>query len=127
MSENLQSSEVVINQSNTTAPVDTKMLYTVWGLMAAVFIPVLGFIAFIASVIVAYIQRGKTTHPVERDNYTYAIRTFWFSLLWSIMGYLTLIFIVGFAILGAAVIWFVYRVIKGFLYAKSGTMLYQKS
>jgi uncharacterized membrane protein len=44
------------------------------------------------------------------------IRTFWWGLLWSLLGALTLIVGVGFVILLAAAVWTIYRWVNGLLY-----------
>ena len=50
------------------------------------------------------------------SHFRWQIRTFWFGLLWAVIGIATLFILIGFAILFANCIWIIYRVIKGWLY-----------
>ena len=68
-------------------------------------------------VIMAYMFR-KDAPEWAQDNYVYAIRTFWITLLFFILGIVLLIFVIGFLVLILAWVMFVVRSIK--LYQYSG-------
>ena len=49
------------------------------------------------------------------SHFSWQIKTFWFGLLWAVVGAATLVIMIGFAILFANFIWIIYRIIKGWL------------
>ena len=59
-------------------------------------------------------KRDDTAGTIA-SHFTWQIRTFWWSLLWFVLGIATLIIGVGFLILLADAIWVIYRIVKGFL------------
>jgi uncharacterized membrane protein len=69
----------------------------------------------IAGLIVAYIKRDDAVDTYLASHYSWLIRTFWWGLLWMVIGGILTIVLVGFAILAIAWIWWVYRIIKGWL------------
>ena len=79
----------------------------------------LGAIVFgvlaIAGVIVAYVSR-KDAAEWAADHYRFQIRTFWIGLLYSAIGVATVFIFVGWAILLAALIWWIVRTVKGLQY-----------
>ncbi|HEV8690931.1 MAG TPA: hypothetical protein VGQ91_11585, partial [Ideonella sp.] len=76
--------------------------------------PFLGITAIVA-VIINYIKREDTAGTIYESHFTWQIRTFWWSLLWSVIGFATLIIGVGFVVLTVSAIWAIYRIVKGFL------------
>ena len=85
--------------------------------------PLMGIIG-IAGVIVAYVKRDDARGTWLASHLRWLIRTFWYSLLWGAIGgvIFVLFFIVfflgpmlAFLIWGAASIWVLYRVIRGYL------------
>lgn len=96
----------------------------------------LGFtngLTFIIGLIVAYVNRDAAG-PINESHYTFAIRTFWLSIAWFIIGGLLLAFgipltllligipmmIAGGLIMGAVSLWFVARCIMGIYYLVRG-------
>ena len=84
--------------------------------------PVTGLIG-IAGVIVCYVKRSDAAGTWMASHFSWLIRTFWWSLLWAIIGWM-FVLILGWILIGfvfAGVIWFVagvwviYRVIRGYL------------
>ncbi len=71
--------------------------------------------AFLAAVIMNYVKRDDVRGTFLESHFRWQIRTFWFGLLWAVIGGLTMVFLVGFVILAADVIWILYRIIKGWL------------
>ena len=69
----------------------------------------------IIAVIVNYIYRSDARGTWLESHSDWQIRTFWWSLLWGILGWLTFIILIGWAIWGVAFVWFVYRIAKGWL------------
>ena len=93
---------------------DRTWVLVAYGLMlGGVLIP----FAPLAGIILAYIKRGEVAGAVWASHYANLITAFWIALLGVLLGVaLTFIFI-GLLILGAAVVWFLYRCIRGLVLA----------
>jgi uncharacterized membrane protein len=84
--------------------------------------PLMGIIG-IAGVIVAYVKRDDAHGTWVASHLRWLIRTFWYSLLWAVIGWIVLLVLgliligIPLAVLiwGAASIWVLYRVIRGYL------------
>ena len=84
----------------------------IYGLYAA---SVLVGLTAIAAIIINYIKRDETRGTIYESHFTWQIRTFWWGLLWSVIGFATVWLLVGFAVLAVNWIWLIYRVVRGFL------------
>jgi uncharacterized membrane protein len=74
-------------------------------------------LATIVGLVLAYIKRGETRGTIWETHYDNIINTFWTTFVLGIVcGLLCLVFI-GFPLLVALAIWFLYRTIKGLLRA----------
>lgn len=73
----------------------------------------------ILAVILNYVKRSEVRGTWLDSHFRWQIRTFWFALLWYALGGLLILSLVGillgWAVLAAAGIWVIYRVIKGWL------------
>ena len=72
-------------------------------------------ITFIAAVIVNCLKKDDVAETWLSSHFRWQIRTFWFALLWTIFGFITLIMGVGYFILVGVAIWTIYRIAKGWL------------
>ena len=129
--------------SDTQAPVAvpppslitaTLIVYALFGAAAVVaifshgFPPIapLGGLAGIIAIIVAYVKRGEAAGTWLASHYRWVIRTFWFSLLWGLIGvilFFTLALVIVGLLLGPLVwiatsIWVLYRLIRGYFLFK---------
>ena len=109
----------------------TLIVYALFGVAAVVglvssgfpLIAPLGGLAGIVGIIMAYVKRGEATGTWLASHYRWLIRTFWFSLLWGIIGaiifvLLAIIFIgiiIGYAMWVATTIWVLYRLVRGYM------------
>lgn len=84
--------------------------------------PLMGLIG-IAGVIIAYVKRDDARGTWVASHLRWLIRTFWYSLLWAVIGWIVLL-LLGLILIGiplailiwaAASIWVIYRVIRGYL------------
>jgi len=87
--------------------------------------PLMGLVG-IAGLIVAYVKRGDAQGTWVASHFTWLIRTFWYSLLWGVVGAVVLL-VLGIILIGipialliwaVASIWVIYRVIRGYLVFK---------
>ena len=69
----------------------------------------------IVGVIMAYVKRADFAGTEYEDHITYLIRTFWISVIGSLIGFVLTFILIGFFILLAVGIWFIYRSIAGFI------------
>lgn len=82
----------------------------------------------IIAVIINYVKRGDARGTWLESHFTWQIRTFWFSMLWAciifVTGALLAIVLVGFAIwffgLFALGCWAIYRIASGWLRLNDG-------
>jgi len=85
--------------------------------------PLFGLLG-IAALVICYVKRGEAQGTWVASHLRWMIRTFWFSLLWSTIGWILVFTIVGIIIaipLWLAVsIWIIYRVLRGYLLFKDG-------
>ena len=72
-------------------------------------------ITWIAAVIVDYVKKDDATGTWLASHYRWQIRTFWWGLLWGVLGGILALVVVGFLILAADAIWIIYRIAKGWL------------
>ncbi|MEW6563360.1 MAG: hypothetical protein AB1400_09050 [Pseudomonadota bacterium] len=74
----------------------------------------------LVGIVLNYIKREEVAGTWLESHFRWQIRTFWFGLLWSVVGALLVVVLVGFAILFANAVWLIYRVAKGWLNLNDG-------
>jgi len=75
----------------------------------------------IVGVVVNYVKRDDARGTVYESHFDWQIRTFWWGLLWGVVGVLLIIvFGLGFLVMFVAWIWAIYRVVKGWLKLSEG-------
>lgn len=80
-------------------------------------------ITFIAGVIINYLKRREAEGTWLESHFRWQIRTFWFGLLWSIIGVALVFVLVGILVLVVNAAWMLYRVIKGWIALEDGKPL----
>ncbi len=96
-------------QNETSATAITTMVYA---LQALSFL--LG-ITFIAAVVVNYVKRADVEGTWLESHFRWQIRTFWFAVLWSVLGFITWVFLIGMLVLGINAVWIIYRIVRGWI------------
>ncbi len=76
---------------------------------------VTGGVGSLVGIIIAYLKRDDEVGTWRESHYVWLIRTFWIGLLYAAIGFLTLIILIGKVILFATVVWFIVRLIKGWV------------
>jgi len=89
--------------------------------------PFIGGPTALIAVIIAYIKRDDAAGSWLASHYRWQIRTFWWGLLWGVIGVVTAFFVVGIFVLIADGVWMLYRVIKGWIYLNDGKAMYPAS
>ncbi len=77
-------------------------------------------ISAIVGIIINYVKLDDVAGTWLESHFRWQIRTFWFALLWAIIGAITAFILVGFAILFANFVWIIYRIVKGWLNLNEG-------
>ncbi|MBV2182287.1 hypothetical protein [Castellaniella sp. MT123] len=93
-----------------------QLVHVMYGLFAIAIIST-GFfgVAAIGAVVLAYLKRGDMVGTVYAGHVDWIIRTFWWGLLWLVLSAVATMIFIGFATGLVAVIWIIYRLIKGWL------------
>jgi uncharacterized membrane protein len=71
------------------------------------------------AVVVNYLRRGAVRGTVLESHFRWQIRTFWFALLWIVVGGVLFVTLIGiplaFVVWVLATVWVMYRVARGWL------------
>ena len=116
--ETTMNKEAAPADTNDSTP-DAATMYSlknittvVYALQAAAFF--VG-ITFLVAVVINYVKREETRGTFIESHFRWQIRTFWFSLLWSVLGVISATVVIGYFILLANFVWVIYRIVKGWL------------
>ena len=109
----------------------TLLIYALFGVAAVIALfshgfplvaPLMGIVGIVA-LILAYVKRAETAGTWLASHYRWLIRTFWFSLLWGVIGGLVLV-TMGLILIGIPIaigiwivttIWVIYRLLRGYV------------
>ena len=87
-----------------------------------------GSVPSIIAVILNYVKRGDARGTWVASHYRWQIRTFWFALLWAIIGWVLIITLIGIVIGGpvliALTLWLIYRIARGWLRLRDHKPMY---
>ncbi len=91
--------------------------------LAVYILQALGFfvgITWIVGVVINYVKKEEVAGTPYESHFRWQIRTFWFGLLWGVLGGVLAIVLIGFAVLFADMVWIIYRIVKGWLNLNDG-------
>jgi uncharacterized membrane protein len=77
-------------------------------------------ISAIVAVVLAYIKRDDARGTWLESHFRWQIGTFWWGLLWGIVGGVLMLVLIGWAVLFADMVWIIYRIAKGWLNLNDG-------
>ena len=81
----------------------------------------------IVAVVLNYLKRGEAAGTYLESHFRWQIRTFWFAVLWCLIGVLMMATLIGIpvaiVVFISAGVWVVYRVVRGWLALKDGKPL----
>ena len=75
-----------------------------------------GSLTLFAGVIINYVRMEDVQGSWIESHFRWQTKTFWYTLLWMVIGAVTTIFLVGWVILLAVSLWLIYRLVKGWVY-----------
>lgn len=97
------------NTSNSEVKNYVFIAYVTYAVgLLILFTPVIG-------VILAFIKRDEAQGSIYASHIDWLIKTFWVSLIGLFLGRLTIFILIGWPILVATGIWFIYRVVVGLI------------
>lgn len=106
---------------DVTIAENKKYVFSVYILQALSF--VLGITAIIG-VIINYIKDDDIKGSWLESHFIWQKRTFWYGLLWVVLGTLTTAFLIGWLVLFITTFWLIYRIAKGWIYLVDNRELY---
>ena len=112
MTEPVSTSPVVLESNGYQLPTDSQKnyMYITYAMYAlGIFIgltPIVG-------VILAYIKRDEMQGTVYYDHMQFLIKTFWVSLIGMVIGVILMLVLVGYLVLLAVGVWYIFRVVLG--------------
>jgi len=80
---------------------------------------VIAGIPSIVGLIINYVKRDEYDELFD-SHHSWMIRSFWWAILWCVLGFVTLVIGVGFVIFFLAWVWYIYRHVRGLLALLNG-------
>jgi uncharacterized membrane protein len=77
-------------------------------------------ITAIVAIVINYVKVDDIRGTWLESHFRWQIRTFWFGLLWGVIGSVLLLVLVGWFVLAADAVWVIYRIVKGWLRLNDG-------
>ncbi len=77
------------------------------------------------ALIINYIKKDDLINSRYSSHYRWQQNTFWFGLMWAFLSVMTFILFIGYVVFFFLGIWYVYRIIKGWIYLTDGKELYK--
>ena len=82
----------------------------------------------IIAVVINYLKRGEARGTFLESHFRWQIRTFWFALLWCLIGAFLFVTFIGIplalAVFFAAGVWVIYRIARGWLALRERKPMY---
>src|SRR5512138_220196 len=94
------------------------LTHLTYGLYA---LSLLGFgVTAVVAIVLDYIKLDDARGTWLESHFRWQIRTFWWSVVWMVVGAIAWIILAGWLVWGIACIWFIYRIAKGWLNLNDG-------
>jgi uncharacterized membrane protein len=134
------SEETAVNANPTPSLVNvTHLVYALHALSVLIGITtaatIIGAFVFgmpsIIAVVINYLKRAEARGTFLESHFRWQIRTFWFGLFWSLIGGFLFFTFIGIplavALLFAAGLWVIYRIVRGWLRLRDRRPMYTNS
>lgn len=72
-------------------------------------------VSSIVAIIMNYVKLSDTRGTWLESHFRWQIRTFWYGILWAVVSFVLMFVMVGYVLLVAVGIWYIYRIVKGWL------------
>jgi uncharacterized membrane protein len=85
----------------------------------------------IIAVVINYIKRSEARGTYLESHFRWQIRTFWYALLWCVIGGILFITLIGIplaiGVFFGAGVWAIYRIARGWLALRDGKPMYSNN
>lgn len=109
---------IATTENEKSAKTLTTVIYALYA--ASYFVGITAIVAIVMN----YVKKDDVAGTFLESHFRWQIRTFWFGVLWGVLGSITALFAIGWVILTADCIWIVYRIVKGWLRLNDGKPMY---
>ena len=99
-----------------------KYTYAVYILLALSFVT--GGLTAIVAIVINYVKDDDVRGSWLESHFRWQKATFWFGLLWSALGALTVPILVGYLVLPIVSVWLIYRIARGWICLVDGKEMY---
>ena len=101
-----------------------KYAFTVYILQALSFVLV---ITSVVGLVINYLKQDDVRGSWLESHFRWQKSTFWYGLLWTVLGFVSLPILVGYLVLPAVSLWLIYRIARGWIYLVDGKEMYLQS
>jgi uncharacterized membrane protein len=98
-----------------------KYTYSVYILQALSFVTL---ITAILGIIINYVKQEDVRGSWLESHFRWQKATFWYGLLWMVLGVLTTPLLLGYLVIPVVTIWLIYRIARGWIYLVDGKEMY---
>jgi uncharacterized membrane protein len=109
---------VQLNEREQSGKTLTAVIYALY---AASFI--IGISALVA-IVINYVKQNEVAGTFLETHFRWQIRTFWFGLLWGVIGGITSLILIGWLVLLANAVWIIYRLVIGWTNLNNNKPMY---
>ena len=99
-----------------------KYTYAVYILQALFFVT--GGITAIVAIVINHVKGDDVRGGWMESHFRWQKATFWYGLLWTALGALTIPILVGYLVLPGVTVWLIYRIARGWISLVDGKEMY---
>lgn len=78
----------------------------------------------VLGVIINYIKDDDVRGSWLESHFRWQKATFWYGLLWTLLGFISLPILIGYLVLAAVMLWLIYRIARGWICLVDGKEMY---
>ena len=98
-----------------------KYAFSVYILQALYFILV---ITPVIGVVINYLKDDEVRGSWLESHFRWQKSTFWYGLLWTVLGVISIPLLVGYVVLAGVTLWLIYRIARGWISLVDGKEMY---
>ena len=98
-----------------------KYAFAVYILQALYFVLV---ITPVIGLVINYLKQDEVRGSWLESHFRWQQSTFWYGLLWTVLGVISLPILVGYPVLAAVTLWLIYRIARGWISLVDGKEMY---
>ncbi len=98
-----------------------KYAFSVYILQALSFVLV---ITSVIGLVINYLKQDEVRGSWLESHFRWQKSTFWYGLLWTVLGFISLPILLGYLVLPAVTLWLIYRIARGWIYLVDGKEMY---